>query len=106
MRVMFCSKCGSLMTPTRDKYICNNCGYEIKKTKKDGLNSQILNHGNSKEAIMIKEEKSAEPLDSDAVCPKCKHQGAYYLLKQTRSADEPETKFYTCQSCGYRWREY
>lgn len=55
---------------------------------------------------MIKEEKSAEPLDSDAVCPKCRHQGAYYLLKQTRSADEPETKFYTCESCGYRWREY
>lgn len=59
-----------------------------------------------KEVIMVKEEKNAEPLDSDAVCPKCRHQGAYYLLKQTRSADEPETKFYTCESCGHRWREY
>ena len=49
-----------------------------------------------KEVIMIREEKNTEPLDSDAVCPKCKNTGAYYLLKQTRSADEPETKFYTC----------
>ena len=59
-----------------------------------------------KEIIMVAKEVNAEPLDSDAVCPVCHHTGAYYLLKQTRSADEPETKFYTCESCGHRWREY
>ncbi|MEM0290915.1 MAG: transcription factor S, partial [Thermoplasmata archaeon] len=32
--------------------------------------------------------------------------GAYWMLKQTRAADEPETRFYICTKCGYRWREY
>ncbi len=101
---MFCPKCGSLMTPNKDKYICNNCGYEVLK---EGVSSQrITTKSLDKEVVMVAKEVSAEPLDSDAVCPKCHHVGAYYLLKQTRSADEPETKFYTCEACGYRWREY
>lgn len=94
------------MSPSKGKYVCNSCGYEQKRGKADLESGRIITKGTAKEVIMIKEEKIAEPLDSDAVCPKCKHKGAYYLLKQTRSADEPETKFYTCESCGHRWREY
>ncbi|CAC12135.1 probable transcription-associated protein TFIIS [Thermoplasma acidophilum] len=100
---MFCPKCGSLMTPVNGKYVCPSCGYEISKNKET---IKIVSKSADKETIMIKEEVSAEPLDSDAVCPRCHHKGARYVLKQTRSADEPETKFYTCEECGYRWREY
>lgn len=101
---MFCEKCGTLMTPLKDKYTCPSCGAEI--LKDSSQTTKIVSKGEEKSLIVIKEEKIAEPLDSDAVCPKCEHRGAYYLLKQTRSADEPETKFYTCQKCGHRWREY
>ncbi|MCL5803441.1 MAG: transcription factor S [Thermoplasmataceae archaeon] len=103
---MFCPKCGSLMAPSKGKQVCGSCGYEQKFTRKDSESHEIVNKSGGKEVIMIREEKSAEPLDSDAVCPKCHKMGAYYLLKQTRSADEPETKFYTCSHCGHRWREY
>ncbi len=103
---MFCPNCGALMSPTKGKYVCNSCGQEVKKDASNGAGSQYTISGVEKETIMITEEKSGEPLDSDAVCPKCRHSGAYYLLKQTRSADEPETKFYTCEACGHRWREY
>ncbi len=102
---MFCPKCGSLMSPIGDKYVCASCGNEVNK-KASGSTEKILSKGGGKQVIVIQNEKSAEPLDSDAVCPKCHKQGAYYLLKQTRSADEPETKFYTCANCGHRWREY
>lgn len=101
---MFCEKCGTLMTPMKDKYVCPSCHFEL--TKDQTSSTRIVSKGEEKSLIVIKEEKIAEPLDSDAVCPKCQHTGAYYLLKQTRSADEPETKFYTCQKCGHRWREY
>ncbi len=101
---MFCPKCGSLMSPSNGKMVCNSCGYT--QATGNGKSGLIVNTSLAKEVIMIKEEKNAEPLDSDAVCPKCQHRGAYYLLKQTRSADEPETKFYTCEACGHRWREY
>ncbi len=102
---MFCSKCGSLMSPVGGRYICSSCGNEVSK-KSSTKTDKIVSKSNGKEVVMVTEEKSVEPLDSDAVCPKCDHVGAYYLLKQTRSADEPETKFYTCESCGHRWREY
>ena len=102
--MMFCPNCGSLMSPRGGKLVCGSCGYSEAPT--DTKSGQIEYKSVQKEVIMVKEEKNAEPLDSDAVCPKCRHQGAYYLLKQTRSADEPETKFYTCESCGHRWREY
>ncbi|MCL4336312.1 MAG: transcription factor S [Candidatus Thermoplasmatota archaeon] len=101
---MFCPKCGSLMSPSGGKLVCSSCKHTENVSEKKA--SRIVSRGSSKEVIMIREEKSTEPLDSDAVCPKCQHRGAYYLLKQTRSADEPETKFYTCESCAHRWREY
>ena len=37
----------------------------------------------------------------DRRCPKCGHEGMVYTTWQTRSADEGQTVFYTCLSCGY-----
>lgn len=38
-------------------------------------------------------------------CGKCKKNKVSYFEMQTRSADEPMTHFYTCLSCGHRWRK-
>lgn len=38
-------------------------------------------------------------------CGKCKNNKIKYFEMQTRSADEPTTHFYTCLSCGHRWRQ-
>ena len=64
---MFCSKCGALMTPSRDKYICNSCGNEIPKA--GTADQKIISKSSDKEIIMVAKEVNAEPLDSDAVCP-------------------------------------
>lgn len=42
---------------------------------------------------------------TDATCPKCDHNKAYYKQIQIRSADEPMTTFYMCSNseCGYKW---
>ncbi|KAJ1621717.1 transcription factor S-II, central domain-containing protein [Pavlovales sp. CCMP2436] len=37
-------------------------------------------------------------------CPKCRSKKTQYSEKQTRSADEPTTKFCHCSSCDYRWK--
>ena len=39
-------------------------------------------------------------------CLKCHHNEAYWRLRQTRAADEPETRIYRCIKCGHTWREY
>jgi len=38
-------------------------------------------------------------------CPKCKFDSALFRMQQTRSADEPMTRFYTCERCKHMWRE-
>lgn len=37
-------------------------------------------------------------------CFKCREQNVYSTHKQTRSADEPETIFYLCLTCGNKWK--
>jgi DNA-directed RNA polymerase subunit M/transcription elongation factor TFIIS len=37
-------------------------------------------------------------------CGKCKSWETSYTEKQTRSADEPTTKFVTCHNCDNRWK--
>jgi transcription elongation factor S-II len=37
-------------------------------------------------------------------CGKCKSYKTEYNERQTRSADEPTTKFCYCYNCGNRWR--
>ncbi|KAI8322479.1 hypothetical protein GQ54DRAFT_288051 [Martensiomyces pterosporus] len=43
----------------------------------------------------------------DTMCPKCRHERAYFMQIQLRSADEPMTTFYKCcdPKCGYNWKE-
>lgn len=37
-------------------------------------------------------------------CEKCGGQEATYFEMQLRSADEGSTVFYTCKSCGHKWK--
>ena len=38
-------------------------------------------------------------------CENCGHGMAYYEQRQTRSADEGSTLFYTCVQCNNKWNE-
>ena len=39
-------------------------------------------------------------------CKKCENTEAYFWTLQTRSADEPETRFFKCTKCSTVHREY
>ena len=43
----------------------------------------------------------------EAGCAKCGNTEAYFRMQQTRSADEPSTRFYRCtdQKCCHNWKE-
>ena len=43
--------------------------------------------------------------ETEAECPQCGNDKAYYWLVQTRAADEPETRFFRCTKCKKVWRE-
>lgn len=42
---------------------------------------------------------------TDATCPSCSHDRAYFMMIQIRSADEPATIFYKCVKCGKTWND-
>ena len=98
---MFCPKCKSLMYPQGDELVCKNCGYKEKKSEKKIVKTK----GKEKELTIIEEKVEVLP-KTRITCPKCGNKEAYWILRQTRAADEPETRIYTCIKCGYKWREY
>ena len=42
---------------------------------------------------------------TEAVCPSCMHNEAFFMQLQIRSADEPSTVFYKCVKCGHQWND-
>ena len=42
----------------------------------------------------------------DIDCEKCHGKEGVWWSFQTRSADEPETRFYKCIKCNHTWRDY
>lgn len=50
-------------------------------------------------------EVSEVSMTDQIKCGKCKKNRVSYYELQTRSADEPQTIFLTCLSCGHRWKQ-
>lgn len=104
---MFCPKCGTLLRPKKVgkklSYYCPSCGYESDNAPR---NSQVVTKVVSDEGeVIIEEDKMSGPM-VEARCPKCGNEHAYVEIVQTRAADEPPTRIYTCTRCKYSWREY
>ena len=101
----FCPKCEVKLIKRDSGLECSKCGYtegqETKLTKKTNKqepdNSLLAFEGNEGE-----ESYSTIKMD----CAKCGHDEAVWWMFQTRSADEPTTRFYRCQKCKYTWRDY
>lgn len=106
--MMFCPKCGSLLTPKKEKnksvLVCR-CGYADKKAEEIGPITETVKTDAREVEVVGDEETKTLPL-TDAECEKCGHTHAYYWTVQTRASDEPETKFLRCEKCRYTWRDY
>jgi len=105
---MFCPKCKSLMFPQANEegqkvFVCRHCGYEMTVGKEK---ERISEKAADKELAVIEGENVATLPKTKAECPKCGNNEAYFILRQTRAADEPETRIYRCTKCGHTWREY
>lgn len=101
---MFCSSCGSMMLPRDGKYVCSGCGFEMEIGEKKEV---ITTESKDKETVVMSSEDTPATLPKTRIlCPKCGHTEAFYVIRQTRAADEPETMIYRCCSCNHSWREY
>lgn len=98
---MFCSKCKSLMFPVDGQYVCKHCGSE----EQFGEAEKFTTGSRAKETLVLSDSGAVLP-KTRIKCPECSHSEAYFYLRQTRSADEPETRIYRCCECKHSWREY
>ncbi|MBW6451535.1 MAG: transcription factor S [DPANN group archaeon] len=104
-----CQKCKSLLMPVKtDGKIILQCRVCNNQTKANGNNMKItekIEH-ESKDNIPVFDESNITLPKMKMLCPKCDNSEVYWWTRQTRSTDEPETRFYRCTTCKYTWREY
>ena len=99
---MFCEKCRALMYPDGEFLVCRKCGL---KKKKKGSNV-VVSKQKEKEVTFIEDKAKSNVLPKTKVlCVKCGNTEAYWILRQMRSSDEPESRFYTCVKCKHKWRD-
>ncbi len=110
---MFCPKCGSVLVPKRRKdgkveLVCPKCGYVSSGSSLSLRLTKKVTHKETERMFVIEEESMFKgvPKMKGVKCPKCGHDEAYYVVIQTRRADEPPTRIYKCTKCGHVWREY
>lgn len=99
---MFCT-CGSMMFPKDGVYKCNSCGAE--KAIDAGNSEVIKTESKDKFTSVINDDVATLP-KTRIPCPECGHTEAFFVIRQTRAADEPETRIYRCCKCNHSWREY
>ena len=91
-----------MMFPKDGKYVCS-CGATVDIDKKN--TEAIVTDSKDKETTVITENVATLP-KTRITCPECGHTEAFFVIRQTRAADEPETRIYRCCKCNHSWREY
>ena len=102
---MFCPECGSILRPKEragKKVLFCSCGFSRFPNEES---AEIKESVAAAKKIEIVEQVEIHP-KIRIRCEKCNNGVAYYWTRQTRGADEPETRFFKCTKCSYTWREY
>ena len=119
----FCHRCGAVM-PLLNRgallLTCARCGFQLNVSTLDGTTRETVIVFNRWDPVTkrrvetstkIGGEKTAdgkEKMMAPVVarkCPKCPSEEMMFTTRQTRSADEGQTVFYTCVDCGFQENE-
>ncbi|MDX1747549.1 MAG: RPA12/RPB9/RPC11 RNA polymerase family protein, partial [Halobacteriales archaeon] len=101
----FCDECGSMMKTDGDVWVCPN-GHEEPRDKANEGAMTSRQDQQETEAVDMSDVDDAEigpTTKVRCVNPDCDNDRARYEMKQIRSADESETRFFTCTECGQKW---
>lgn len=90
------------MFPRGGKYVCDKCGAE----KELGKKAEVIKTDSKDKITTVIDSETATLPKTRVVCPECSHSEAFFVIRQTRAADEPETRIYRCCKCNHTWREY
>jgi len=103
--MQFCDECGSIMTVEDGVWVCGSCGAEVVRDE-EREEQMVTTQGQEESEIVDVSESDGQGLPStDATCPECGNDRAYWYMQQIRAADESETRFFVCTECEHKWRE-
>lgn len=106
----FCPNCNCILLEDRRRkvLVCRKCKFE-KSIGAESVQRFVEVLEKKSETVIVKDNDPSKertlPI-TKAECKRCGNMDAYYWMMQTRSADEPSTRFYRCTKCGATWREY
>ena len=99
------------MFPKKEKgnsgWYCQRCKLFIKDDSvKSPVISEKIKDGDEKIKVFGEDDAYSQYPKTKTKCSKCGNNEAYWVLQQTRAADEAQTKFLCCTKCKHKWREY
>ncbi|KAF8107155.1 hypothetical protein N665_0126s0071 [Sinapis alba] len=100
----FCPTCGNLLRYGHSQFFCSTCPYIARIERQVEIKKKQLLVKKSIDPVLKKDDIPKGP-ETEAPCPRCGHDKAYFKTMQIRSADEPESRFYRCVKCEQTWRE-
>lgn len=103
----FCPQCGNLLLLEEGlkgmRFCCPTCPYLCNLTSIYSSRAKIRR---KQVDDVLGGEDAWENVDrTNARCPACNHDTAYFMQIQIRSADEPSTTFYRCVKCSKQWND-
>ena len=93
--VQFCGSCKNLLL---DSALCGRCGHKNELIQREMIIEKKYPGAKTWSQKLVKVQKASMKMD----CPNCSAKKMYYTSRQLRSADEGETVFLECKSCGYK----
>lgn len=116
--LIFCLDCGNLLdnpsTVQTADVECSQCRAKYPKSEFSNLKvvtstaddafPSTLRSKRSVVKTSLKKDELTDGAVISEICPKCGNDEMHYHTLQLRSADEGATVFYTCTSCGYKFR--
>ncbi|EOA24945.1 hypothetical protein CARUB_v10018251mg [Capsella rubella] len=109
---LFCGLCGTMLILKSRKHAeCPLC--KTTRKAKDIIDKDIAYKVSAEDirrelGISLFGEKQQEDEQLPKIkkaCEKCQHPELVYTTRQTRSADEGQTTYYTCPNCAHRFTE-
>jgi transcription factor S len=81
---------------------CTSCGTKVPL----GEGVEVVHATPTHRTVDVVESRMVTLPKTEETCPKCQNGEAYWVLRQTRGSDEPETRIFECTKCGHKWRDY
>lgn len=81
---------------------CKSCG----AVKEKGGSMKSVSEKEDRDIAFVEDQDVNTLPTMEVECDECGHDRAGWWLRQLRSADESETRFFRCLECGNTWREY